>query len=75
MHLCHVPNYVSIHILVLLTYIHDVFNHNHNPKPACSCHRYISQPTCIFTFKISQLRIFHNPSHVIPKGIIICLLL
>jgi hypothetical protein len=69
------PNYVSIHILVLLTYIHDVLNHIHNPKPACSGHRYVSQPTYISTFKISQLRIVHNPSHVILKGIIICLLL
>ena len=75
MHLCHVPNYVSICILVLLTYIHDVLNNIHNPKPACSGHRYVSQPMYIFTFKINQVRIVQNPSHVILKGIIICLLL
>ena len=69
------PYYVSIHILVLLTYIHDVLNHIHNHKPVCSGHRYVSQPTYIFTFKISRLRIVHNTSPVILKGIITCLLL
>ena len=59
----------------LLTYIHDALSYTHNRKPMCSFHRYILHPTCIFTVKISQFGFIHNPSHVMLKGVIICLLL
>ena len=58
----------------LLIYMYDVLNHFHNPKPACSYRRYTSYPTYISIFKISHLRIGHHHSHVICKGINICLL-